>query len=231
MRGVAQDWKRSQKEKVTSTQWTHSACLMNKLPKQPYANQRINTLFTRQNPKSVPLCLLFYSSYLFLFPPFFFLALANYRVSYSLIVSLFRELVQYCRPSATPPKALLPEPPSELRCIGPPCTRIGPGFLCITLVTSMHMEIGASILAANSPSPAFFTPKAPRCEPPTIICRGCWDIMLRATQRPTIQAHGRGGQGSEQGCTSRQDTLPWAYQPPHPLTRLVSRFDSFSQIH
>lgn len=95
----------------------------------------------------------------------------------------------------------------------------------------MHMEIGASILAANSPSPAFFTPKAPHCAPPTITCRGCWDIMLRATRCPTIEAHGRSGQGSEQGYTSRQDTLPRAYQPPCTLTHTVPGFASFSQAH
>lgn len=192
-----------------------------------------HTIYTSKSPKSVPLFLLFHSSCVFLSPLFSFSALANYHVSFSLIVSLFRELVQYCRPPTppTPPKALLPKPPSVPHCIGPPCARIGPGFFCITLVTSMHMEIGASILAANSPSPAFFTPKAPHCAPPTITCRGCWDIMLRATQRPTIEAHGRGGQGSEQGYTSRQDTLPWVYQHPHPspLTHSVPGFDTFNQ--
>lgn len=209
MRGGARDWKSSDEEKVTSTQWTHSARPLNKLHEQPYANQRINTPFTRRNHPSLFLSF-FYSILLAsFFSPFFsFSALANYHVSFSLIVSLFRELVQYCRPPPTPPKALLPKPPSEPHCIGPPCARIGPGFLCITLVTSMHMEIGASILAANSPSTAFFTPKAPHCAPPTITCRGCWDIMLRATRRPTIEAHGRGGQGSEQGYTSRHYTLP-----------------------
>lgn len=55
--------------------------------------------------------------------------------------------------------------------------------------------------------------------------------MLRATRHPTIEAHGRSGQGSEQGYTSRQDTLPWAYQPPCTLTHTVPGFDSFSQAH
>lgn len=103
--GGARDWKSSDEEKVTSTQWTHSACPMNKLHKQPYANQRINTPFTRQNHPSLFLSF-FYSILLaFFFYPFFpFSALANYRVSFSLIVSLFLELVQYCRPPAHSPK-------------------------------------------------------------------------------------------------------------------------------
>lgn len=77
----------------------------------------------------------------------------------------------------------------------------------------MHMEIWVSILAANS-APLFFAVKAPCCVPPTITTRECWDLMLGATRRSTIEGMGRNGQGSVQGYPNRQDTLPWSNTSP-----------------
>lgn len=104
MRGGAGDWKSSNEEKVTSTQWTHSACPVNKLHKQPYANQRINTPFTRQNHPSLFLSFFYSILLVSFFSPLSFSALANYRASCSLIVSLFSWISTILQTPAHSPK-------------------------------------------------------------------------------------------------------------------------------